>query len=62
LKFGLYRHPAFIDVRILVRKAFYVSEKNIYKLTVIWVHKRGYEIASDKLILTREKVKEFIKI
>ncbi len=62
MNFGLYTHPEFIDVRMLVRKAFFVPEKGIWKLNIIWFHRRGYEIASDKLILTNEKVKEFIKI
>jgi hypothetical protein len=59
---GLYTHPAFLDVRMYVRKAFYIPEKDIWKLSVIWFHRRGYEIGNDKLVLTTSKLKEFKKI
>jgi len=62
MNFGLYTHPEFIDVRMLVRKAFFVPEKSIWKLTITWFHRRGYEIANDKLIITDKKRKEFIKV
>ena len=60
MNFGLYTHPEFIDVRMLVRKAFF--EKGIWKLNITWFHRRGYEIANDKLIITDKKRKEFIKV
>jgi hypothetical protein len=53
-------HPAFRDVYMAVRKSFYVQEKNIWKLKVIWMkRKHGYEICEEKLTLSAEKYREF---
>jgi len=52
-------HPAFIDVYFILKKKYYVKEKNIWKLNVLWMHKRGEPLAKDKLEVTPEKMSEF---
>jgi hypothetical protein len=53
-------HPAFRDVYMAVRKSFFVPEKNIWKLRVIWMHRRhGYVLGEEKLIVTADKYREF---
>jgi hypothetical protein len=56
------RHPNFKDVYMAVRKRFYIKEKNVYKLRVIWTHARtGCELATETLIMSVEKYNEFTK-
>lgn len=53
-------HPAFIDVYMLIRKSFYVPEKNIWKLRVIWMHRRHeYTLGEERLTVTEQKYREF---
>ncbi len=59
---GFYTHPAFVDVHFFVHKAFKVPNKDLWKLKVTWYHKRrGWILGNDKLEVTNEKFKEFIK-
>lgn len=59
---GLYDHPGFTDVLMLVTKSFFVIEKDIYKLKVKWIRRNhGYVIAEEKLTISREKAKEFTR-
>ena len=61
MKGGLYyTHTEFRDVYFYLKKAFYVPEKDIYKLNIIWLHKRNDRfIFEDKLTLPATKCKEF---
>ena len=52
-------HPAFIDVYLVVNKSFYVPEKRIWKLKVTWMHRRGWELARENLVISAEKYREF---
>ena len=55
-----FTHPSFKDVYFLVKKSFFVAEKNIWKLKIIWMRRKyGYAISEDKLIVSAEKYKEF---
>lgn len=55
------RHPGFTDVYMIVEKRFYVKEKKTHKLKVIWMHRRGYELAKERLTISADKYKEFTK-
>jgi len=53
-------HPAFLDVYFVIMKKFYVKEKAIWKLKVMWMHRGGWKLGLDKLEVTPEKMQEFI--
>jgi hypothetical protein len=56
------KHPAFKDVYMIVKKRYYVKEKDIYKLSVIWMHlTRGHALTTEKLVVTAAKYNEFEK-
>lgn len=57
-----YTHPEFKDVYFHVIKSSYVPEKKIYQLMVSWIkRKHGFVIAEEKITITAEKAKEFIR-
>lgn len=54
-----FTHPKFRDVYFLVKKSFFVAEKNIWKLKIIWMSKRHrIEICKENITITAEKYKE----
>lgn len=56
------RHPNFTDVYMLVLRQYYIPQKRVYKLKVKWMHKsRGWELATERLVMTVEKYNEFKK-
>jgi hypothetical protein len=58
-----YTHPAFRDVCFLLRKAFKVPGKDLWKLKVVWYHRRrGYELGSETLHVADSKYREFKRI
>lgn len=59
---GFYTHPAFTDVLFYLHKAFKVPAKDVWKLKVTWYHKRGYELANEKLQVNTQKLSEFRRI
>ena len=59
---GFYTHPAFLDVMFFLKKAFYVKEKDIWKLKITWWNKRGWELGDDRLCVTSSKKKEFKRV
>jgi hypothetical protein len=63
MRYGAYTHPAFLDVYFVCLKAYFIKEKDAYKLTIMWMSKRhGRELAKDKLCLSREKCTEFVPL
>lgn len=56
-----YTHPGLTDVCFELLKAFYVKEKDIYKLKIVWYHrKKRHMLAYDKLVINPSKYREFI--
>jgi len=55
-------HPLFRDVYFILKERFFVQEKNVWKIKVVWKHKRTQEVlATENLTVTQSKMKEFIK-
>ncbi len=40
----MYNHPAFIDVRLEVLKRYYIKEKDMWSLKIVWWNKRGWPL------------------
>jgi len=56
-------HPEFIDVRMEVIKSFYIKEKDMWSLRVIWWNKRGWMLSSPcRIKIPNKKWKEFKKV
>lgn len=64
----LYKHPEMKDIAFQVIKKFYIKEKDIYEVKVLYYlrlpESKKYECTNilDKLRLPKEKVKEWVKV
>jgi len=55
-------HPLFRDVYFILKKKFYIKEKNCWKIKVVWKHRRTKEyLAKETLLVSPNKMREFIK-
>jgi len=69
----VYRHPAMLDVDMLVMRKFYIKEKDMWSLKIWWmirdktlasgyVRKGGMMAAPYRIKITASKFKEFKRI
>lgn len=67
-----YRHPAMLDVDMRVLRKYYIKEKDMWELKVMWVTRNktlpsgkirhGGMLATERIRITNEKFREFKRV